>query len=188
LKGDWEAVGIKTLVNTVPGEQLGVMTTNATFEIRVRGGAPAGPDVLMYPTWLIGWERWARLYGNWFRMLGTDKEGTELDLDPRDRHPPREEPSVDDPHYRMWELYDQAIVETDTQRRDELALEIIKIHINEGPFYIGGIADPPAIIIASNKIHNVPSGDELPLGGYFGPWGIGMPGAITYPEQFFFDE
>lgn len=187
---DWQAVGLNAFVNTVPGEQLGVMTTNATYDIRLYGGgAPDGPDLLTYPQWLISYSgggRWAPLYGAWMAVEGTAKEGTELDLAPRDRTPPREEIPADDPHFRMWELYKQAIVEPDLQKRDELTFQILQIHIDQGPFLLGGVADPPNIVTASNDIMNVPTRDDIPGGGWLGPGVIGMPGAITYPEVYYF--
>lgn len=189
---DWKAIGLNAYVNSIPGSQVGVMTTNATYDIRLYGGgAPDGPDLLTYPAWLISYGsggRWAPLYGAWMAAEGTPKEGTELDLDPRDRTPPREEIPVDDPMFRMWELYKQAIAEPDLARRDELTFEIIQIHIDEGPFLLGGIADPPNIVIASNQFHNVPTSEDIPLGGWLGPWVLGMPGAMTYPEVYFIAE
>ena len=186
---DWKAIGLNAYVNSIPGSQVGVMTTNATYDIRLYGGgAPDGPDLLTYPAWLISYGsggRWAPLYGAWMAAEGTPKEGTELDLDPRDRTPPREEIPLNDPMFRMWELYKQAIAEPDVAKRDELTFAIIQIHIDEGPFLLGGIADPPNIVIASNQIHNVPTRDDIPLGGWLGPWVLGMPGAMTYPEVYF---
>jgi peptide/nickel transport system substrate-binding protein len=191
IKDDWRAIGLNAFVNTVPGDQLGVMTTEATYDIRLyEGGAPDGPDLLIYPQWLISYEssgRWAPLYGAWMAVQGTPAQDTELDMDPRERTPPREEPEEGDPMLRMWELYQQAIKEPDTERRDELVFEIIQIHIDDGPFLLGGVADPPNIVIVGAQVHNVPDRDQIPLGGWLGPWVIGMPGAITYPEVYYIE-
>jgi len=191
IREDWQNVGLNAVVNTVPGEQLGVMTTGATYDIRLYGGgAPDGPDLLTYPAWLISYSstgRWAPLYGAWMSVQGTPEEGTELDLDPRDRTPAREGPPADDPMMQMWELYQQAIVEPDVEARDQLVFDIIQIHIEQGPFLLGGVADPPNIVIASNSLHNVPTREEIPNGGWLGPWVIGMPGAITYPEVYYLE-
>lgn len=189
---DWQNVGINAFVNTVPGEQLGVMTRSATYDIRLYGGgAPDGPDLLTYPQWLISYSstgRWAPLYGAWMSIQGTDKQDTELDKDPRDRSPAWEEPAADDPHTLMWDLYQQAIKEPDLTKRDELVFQILQIHIDQGPFLLGGVADPPNIVIANNSILNVPTRDDIPGGGWLGPGVIGMPGALTYPEVYFFGE
>ena len=192
LKEDWQAIGLNASVNTVPGSELGVMTSQAVYDVRPYfGGAPDGPDLLTYPQWLISYSsggRWAPLYGAWMAAQGTAKEGTELDKEPRERTPPRLEIPADDPMFKMWQLYQQAIVEPDTAKRDELAFEIIQIHIDEGPFMIGGIADPPNIVIASKALQNIPTRDDIPGGGWLGPWVLGFPGAITYPELYYFEE
>ena len=54
--------------------------------MQLYGEVGDGPNHLVYPAWLvpIGSERWAPLYGAWYAVEGTDAEGTELDLDPRD--------------------------------------------------------------------------------------------------------
>jgi peptide/nickel transport system substrate-binding protein len=88
----------------------------------------------------------------------------------------------------MWALYQQAIVEPDVAARDELVFQILQIHIDEGPFLLGAVADPPNIVVASNDILNVPTRDDIPLGGWLGPGVIGMPGALTYPEVYYFGQ
>lgn len=188
---DWQNIGLNAFVNSIPGSEIGVMTTNATYDIRLYGGgAPDGPDLLIYPAWLVSYGsggRWAPLYGAWMAVEGTDKEGTELDKDPRDRTPPREEIPADDPNFRMWELYKQAIVEPDQAKRDALVFDILRIHINEGPFLLGGIADPPNIFLAGSNLMNVPTRDDLPLGGWYGPGVLAMPGAMAYPEAWYIE-
>ena len=65
--------------------------------------------------------------------------------------------------------------------------DMVRIHIDEGPFLLGIIADIPRIVIVGNKLKNVASADEIPLGGWLGPWVVAEPGAITYPEQYYFE-
>ncbi|MEM7128225.1 MAG: ABC transporter substrate-binding protein [Chloroflexota bacterium] len=189
---DWQNVGLNAFVNSIPGSEIGVMTREATYDIRLYGGgAPDGPDLLIYPAWLVSYGsggRWAPLYGAWMAVEGTDKEGTELDKDPRDRTPPREEIPADDPNFRMWELYKQAIVEPDQDKRDALVFDILRIHIDEGPFLLGGIADPPNIFLAGANLLNVPTRDDIPLGGWYGPGVLAMPGAMAYPEAWYLEE
>jgi peptide/nickel transport system substrate-binding protein len=79
------------------------------------------------------------------------------------------------------------MVEPDDQKRDFLVHEIFRIHINEGPFWLGIVADLPRPVIIGRTLKNCPTHDEIPFGGWLGPWGVGQPGAITYPEQYFFD-
>ena len=90
VKEDWEAIGLRTVINPVEGTQIQSMQRTATFDIRNSWEIGDGPDHVVFPNWLvpIGWERWAPLYGNWYAVKGTAAEGTELDKDPRDRTPP----------------------------------------------------------------------------------------------------
>jgi peptide/nickel transport system substrate-binding protein len=48
IKEVWEGVGLNAFVNTVPGEQLGLMTTDATYDIRLYACA-ALPGALTQP-------------------------------------------------------------------------------------------------------------------------------------------
>jgi peptide/nickel transport system substrate-binding protein len=112
----------------------------------------------------------------------------DADKPPRERQPPWEEPAADDPNARMWEIYKQAIREPDMQKRDQLVFDIVRIHIDEGPFLLGMIADIPRVVIIGNRLKNAPTAEEIPLGGWLGPWVVAQPGAITYPEQYYLEE
>ena len=104
-----------------------------------------------------------------------------------ERSPRWEEPPATDPMARLWEIQKKAVVEPNQAKRDALVLEMAKIHINERPFLFGMISNVPNIIIVSNKLKNVPTQDQIPGGGWFGPYVVDEPGAITYPEQYFFE-
>ena len=41
---------------------------------------------------LLAMETAVPLYGAWYKVIGTEKEGTEMDQNPLERNPPREEP------------------------------------------------------------------------------------------------
>jgi peptide/nickel transport system substrate-binding protein len=189
IKEGWEAVGLKVQINVVPDEQMGVMQDNSEFDIRGCWGIGDGPNFLVFPNWVV-WvdnDRTAPLYGAWYKIIGTDKEGTELDKDPLDRVPPREEPPADDPAWRLWELYDAARVEPDDAKRLALSQDIIRVHIEEGPFFIGTVANAPYIIPYLEKVGNVPTTEQLGQGGFIGPWIMSYFGAL-YPEQFYYKE
>jgi peptide/nickel transport system substrate-binding protein len=191
LAEQWQALGLNCVHTMVPGTQINTDWSSGNSDVRIwGGGAPDGPDILSYPAWIVShgsMGRWAPLYGSWMSLQGTPREGVDADKDPRDRQPPWEEPPVDDPNYRMFELYKQAIAEPDMQKRDQLLFDIIRIHIEEGPFLLGVIADLPRIVIVGNKVRNVPGTEEIPLGGWLGPWVVAQPGAITYPEQYYLE-
>jgi peptide/nickel transport system substrate-binding protein len=88
---------------------------------------------------------------------------------------------------RLWEMQKAAVKEPNQAKRDAIVFEMTKIHINEGPFFFGMIANPTNIVIVGNKLKNVPNHDQIPGGGWLGPWVVDEPGAITYPEQYYFE-
>lgn len=187
IQEGWEALGLNVQVNAVPSEQMGVLQDNSELDIRGCWGLGDGPNFLVFPNWVVPIDnnRWAPLYGAWYKVIGTDKEGTELDADPLDRNPPREEPDEGDPAWRLWELYDAARVEPDDQKRLELSQEIIRVHIEEGPFVIGTVANAPTLVSYLDTVGNVPTKEQLGAGGFTGPW-IMVYFGIVYPEQFYF--
>lgn len=187
VKEGWEAVGLRVQVNAVPDEQLAVMQDNSEFDIRSCWGLGDGPNFLVFPNWVIPVDnnRWAPLYGAWYKVIGTEKEGTELDQDPLDRNPPREEPNEGDPTWRLWDLYNAARVEPDDATRLALSQDIIRVHVEEGPFVIGTVANTPSIVGHLDTVGNFPSYEQLGLGGFTGPWIMVYFGAV-YPEQMYF--
>ena len=189
VKEGWEAAGLRVQVNAVPDEQLGVMQDNSEFDIRSCWGLGDGPNFLVFPNWVIPVDnnRWAPLYGAWYKVIGTEKEGTELDQDPLDRNPPREEPGAGDPVWRLWELYNAARVEPDDATRLALSQDIIRVHVADGPFVIGTVANTPTIVGHLDTVGNFPSYEQLGLGGFTGPWIMVYFGAV-YPEQMYFKQ
>ncbi len=190
IKENWEAVGLKTTINPVPSEQISVMQEGNQIDIRGGWEVGDGPNHLVFPQWVvpIGNQRWAPLYGAWYATLGTPKEGTELDKDPMDRNPPREEPPADSPIVRLWEVYNQAKIEPDDEKREQLVFEIMKIHIEDGPFFIGTVANIPTIVVAKKNVGNVPkTKEQLGTGGFTNPWIMVYFGAV-FPEQFYYKD
>ncbi len=186
---NWADVGIKAQVNPVDSAQLNVMQDSNEIDWRAGWEVGDGPNHLVYPQWVvpIGNDRWAPLYGSWYATLGTEKEGTELDLDPADRNPPREEPGEGDPILRLWDLYDQAKVEADDAAREQLVFEIMKVHIEEGPFFYGTVANIPTIVAFADNVGNVPTKEQLGTGGFTNPWIMNYFAAV-FPEQFYFTD
>jgi len=189
VKGYWEDIGLKTILNPMPGEQMSVIKTNATFDIYDSWEVGDGPNHLVYPQWVVPIEnqRWAPLYGAWYSVKGTAKEGTELEKDPRDRTPPRAEPPAGGPVDRLQKLYDKAKIEPDDIKRDNLVLDMMEIHIKDGPFFIGTVANPPTIVTFKNNVGNVPTREQLGMGGFTNPW-IMVYFAAVYPEQFYYKD
>lgn len=187
VQQNWEAVGLKTVYNAVPGEQLTNLQVTGMIDIRNSWEVGDGPNHIVYPSWVIPNEgtRWAPLYGQWYQVKGTAKEGTELDKAPRDRSPAREEPPKDDPVYMLQELYDKAKIEPDDAKRDSLVLDMVQIHIDYGPFFIGTVCNTPTPVTFKNNVGNVPTREQLGTGGFTNPW-IMSYFASVYPEQFYF--
>jgi len=189
IKEGWEAVGLKVQVNVVPDEQMNIMQDNSEIDIRGCWGVGDGPNFLVFPNWVVwvGNDRTAPLYGAWYQVRGTEKEGTELDLDPLERNPPREEPPADDPAWKLWELYDAARIEPDDAKRLALSQDIIRVHIEQGPFFIGTVGNEVVIVTALEKVGNFPTREQLGQGGFVGPWIMSYFGAV-YPEQMYYKE
>ena len=189
VKEDWEAVGLKTILNPIPDEQVNVLQDSAEYDIRAAWEVGDGPNHLVYPQWLvpIGNDRWSPLYGSWYHTLGTAVEGTELDKDPRDRTPPRAEPPAGGPIDQLHKLYDLAKREPDDDKRESMVLDMIQIHVDYGPFYIGTVANLPTIVVFKDNVGNVPTKAQLGMGGFTNPW-IMVYFAAIYPEQFYFKD
>jgi peptide/nickel transport system substrate-binding protein len=67
---------------------------------------------------------------------------------------------------------------------------MIKIHIQQGPFFCGAIANQPRIILVKEGLKNVPTRDDLlkeGLGGFVDPWIIPSP-AVYDPETWYWDD
>jgi peptide/nickel transport system substrate-binding protein len=143
---------------------------------------------LVQPYWIVPIEsaRWAPLEGQYYALRGTDKEGTEVDVDPYKRTPPRMAPEPDGPIDRMWKWYDKGKSEADDLKRAQAVWEIIKIHINEGPFFQGSVANEPRVVFFKSDLRNVPLRENLTLGGVTEPWGHPTP-AVYDPECFYWE-
>ncbi len=188
-KSSWEAIGLRTILNPVDGSQLSVMETTATFDIRNSWEIGGVPNFILFPQFLVPVDgtRWAPLNGAWYSVQGTAKAETELGKTARDRTPPRERPEAGGVVERLQALYDQARVEPDEAERDRLALEFVRIHMEEGPFFIGTVGNYPRVVVVSNRMRNVPEREDLPLGGWVNPYIVPYP-AITNPAQYWLAE
>lgn len=188
-KKNWEDVGLKIIVNTMPATSFDPMWFSGQGSIHTNWEWADGPDFLVYPDpgTPVTHERWAPLCGTMMTYRGTPQENAELDKSPWDRTPPRFH--KDDPQYKgtpvekLHEVYSRAIVEPDEIRRAELCYELWQVHLDEGPFFLGTVANQPAPIIVGNRMENVPTRDQYKLGGWVFPWI--MPNcAMTNPETY----
>jgi len=188
---NWKDVGLNVIINSIPPSDFGPSWRAGQLEFRTAWEVGDGPDHLLYPSWVVPdeTERWAPLCGQMRVVKGTELETTEADVNPWDRQPPRF--NVNDPQYKgtaiekLNALYDQAIFEVDDIKRMELVWQMNDIHMTDGPYFLGTVGNTPRIIIKSKNLINVPTRDQLKLGGFCNPWIIPTP-AITNPETMAF--
>jgi peptide/nickel transport system substrate-binding protein len=80
---------------------------------------------------------------------------------------------------RLQQRYTEVLSTVDPVEREAKLLEAYKVHIEDGPLYIGTIGDHPSALIVSNNLRNVPDF------GLVAGWDLGFPGTAD-PEQFYF--
>ncbi|NLG98914.1 MAG: ABC transporter substrate-binding protein [Chloroflexi bacterium] len=190
-KKNWEDVGLKIVVNTMPTTSFDPMWHAGQGSIHTNWEWADGPDFLVYPDpgTPVTSERWAPLCGKMTWYWDTDQEFAEADKSPWDRTPPRF--NRNDPEYtetpivKLHELYSKAIVEPDEIKRTQLCYDLWQVHLDEGPFFLGTVANQPAPIYISNKLENVPTREQYKLGGWVFPW-ILPNCAMTNPETYSF--
>lgn len=188
IASNWKAIGIDAVLNPIPSTgrddkwAAGQIMSNADW------GIGDGPNHLVYPQWLVPLEqtRWAPLEGRYYSVRGTEKEKAEADVDPWKRQPPRLEAEKGGPIEKLWQIYDQSKVEPDVMKRHKLVWDMIKIHVENGPFVQGSVANFKRVIPTSTDLRNVPKPEDLTLGGFTDPWIHPTP-AVYDPESWFFD-
>ncbi|HWQ13459.1 MAG TPA: ABC transporter substrate-binding protein, partial [Roseiflexaceae bacterium] len=189
---DWAQVGIKATISPVPDQGrrdnwfAGKLMSNADW------GIGDGPNHLVYPQWLVPIEpeRWAPLHGQGYQLKGTATEKEELDKDPWERTPARIVPTdkeFDPTIGKLHEIYDKTKVEPDVMKRHQLVWEMIKIHVESGPYVQGSVANFERVFIVKNGLKNVPKKEDLALGGFTDPWIHPTP-AVYDPESWYWDD
>ncbi len=188
LAADWKAIGIDAKLVPVPSSGRGDKWRAGQLMSNADWGIGDGPNHLVYPQWVVPLEqtRWAPLEGTWATFRGTPKEKEETDVDPYKRHPPRANADPGGPVDKLWKIYDQTKVEPDFMKRTQLVWELIKIHVQYGPFVQGTVANYPNPIMVKNGLMNVPQPEDLALHGFTDPWIHPTP-AVYDPESWFWN-
>jgi peptide/nickel transport system substrate-binding protein len=83
--------------------------------------------------------------------------------------------------YELQQLYKEGIATPGIDARHEIVWEAIQIHIDHGPFMIGGSGDQQMPVVVRNGFMGIP---DLVI---LGPWAPGSPGNLN-PEQFWMQE
>ena len=193
VAADWKAIGIDAKLNPVTPTAWDDLWAAGKTMTNANWGVGDGPNCLVYPQWLVPIEetRWAPLEGKFYAVRGTPAENAEQNVDPYKRKPPRMAPDKGGPVEKIWQLYDQTKTEPDQLKRTKLVWDIMKIHISDGPFFSGTVANTPSIILVKDGLKNVPTRDDLgPKNnyqyGFTGPWIIPSP-AVYDPEAYYWE-
>jgi peptide/nickel transport system substrate-binding protein len=188
LAADWKEIGIKAELNPVPNTAWNQLWQAGRTLMRTNWEVGDGPNHLVYPQWVVPLEpeRWAPLNGNWQTVRGTAKETQELEKDPYDREPPREQAEPGGPIDRLWQLHDLSKITADPMERHQIVWDMIKVHVQDGPFFSGSVANPPRPVLVKRGLKNVPQRDDLALKGFINPWIHPTP-AVYDPDSWYWD-
>jgi len=187
---DWKAIGLDTMINPVAPTSFGPKWADGTYMVHTDWEVSGPPNTLLgNPAWVVPIEtsRWAPMQGQMYALRGTPEEKQQLGLSPYKRTPPRVAPIKGGPIEQLWKLLDQSKVEPDELKRSQLFFQMCKIHIEQGPFFQGIVANAPSVEVYKVGLKNVPSRDNLFLGGMTNPWGHPTP-AVYDIETFFWDK
>ena len=188
LVADLKAVGIAMQQNPIPPQSFDDQWKTGKLMGHTNWEVGDGPNHLVYPQWLVPLEytRWSPLEGQWYQQIGSDTNSKQLDVDPWKRNPPRLKPEADGPIQKMWDIYNASKIEPDQMKRYQQVWDLIKIHISDGPFFMGSVANYPQVVVAKTDLRNVPRKDNLMQGGAVNPWIHPTP-AVYDPETFYWD-
>lgn len=188
LVRDWKKIGIKAQDSPIASASFGDQWGDGKLMCRSGWELGDGPNHLIYPQWLVPMEssRWAPMEGQYYAVRGTPEENSEKDVDPFKRTPPRMEPEKGGPVEQLWKIYEKTKTEQDAMQRHRMVWDMIKIHIQHGPFFSGSVANPPRVIIAKNDLGNVPRRENLAQHGFANPSVHPTP-AVYDPETYFWN-
>jgi peptide/nickel transport system substrate-binding protein len=188
LVADCKAVGLHMVRNPISPQSYGDEWSAGKLMVHTNWEASDGPNCLVNPTWLVPIEnaRWAPLEGEYYAVRGTAAEHTEKDVNPWKRNPPRLAPDANGPIAKLWDLYDQTKREPDAMKRTQLVWQMTKVHISDGPFFMGVVANFPQVVITKTDLKNVPAKENLALGGYVNTWAVPCP-AMYDPECYYWE-
>jgi len=189
LVADCKAVGLRMLRVPIPPQAFLPDWENGQLMARSNWEVSNVAGVLVSPFWLVPTEfqRYAPLQGEYYSLRGTAAEHQQQNVNPWKRTPPRLAPDAKGPIAKLQTLYDQTKLEPDLMKRTKLVWDMMKIHIQQGPFFIGSVANFPNVVVVKGDLGNVPRKENLAQGGLMNPWGHPTP-AVYDPETFFWPD
>ena len=169
IKQDWEAVGLKTVI--APDEWSTFSQRVMAGEVMIRAWGSAAAWGLISAATV-----WAPVEGVTYCMGGA-RIGLYYQTGGKEGIPARPGSMLE----RLQQRYTEVLSTVDPVEREAKLLEAYKVHIEDGPLYIGTIGDHPSALIVNNNLRNVPDF------GLVAGWDLGFPGTAD-PEQFYFAE
>jgi peptide/nickel transport system substrate-binding protein len=161
----WKAVGIETKINSMDWAAFWPLFSNGEYDI-AGWDAWTGYDIPTIPDTLfpIGSAYWGTpLTAMWFNTQG--QKGIK--------------PDPGDPMDRMIGFYNKMLAETTDEGQNKWVLEAVKVHVAEGPFFLGVVNDIPNLVVARPNLRNIPDF------AFTGSWAQGAPGCTNPPTYFY---
>ncbi len=169
IKEDWEAVGLKTVLNVADYNVIDDRANAGEIMIRAWGSAAAW-GLISAPT------VWAPVEGFTWSIAGV-RMGQYYQTGGAEGVAPRPGSALE----RLQKAYTEIVATADPEERNAKLLEAYRIHIDEGPLTIGTIGAHVSPVVVKNNFRNV---QET---GLVASWDLGFPGTAD-PEQFFFKQ
>jgi peptide/nickel transport system substrate-binding protein len=142
VKQDWEAVGLKMVLNVIDGTVVGQRAQTSEAFGQAYGGAASGlvtAPAYWTPIEDTGYCVCGQPYGAWYQSGG--QKGLQ--------------PPAGSFIEKLQQVYDDAIKIVDDLQRNERVLDGYQIHIDEGPILIGTVGDALQPILVKNNVYNV---------------------------------
>jgi ABC-type dipeptide/oligopeptide/nickel transport system permease component/ABC-type transport system substrate-binding protein len=149
---DWMAVGVRVILRDQSRTLFYTRKDSADFDFNV-WSSESDMFPLLEPRYFVPHNTeafYATRWGRWYMNGGMYGDPRVEEL--RNAEPPPR----DHPMYRVFELYEQALVATELEEQVELFREITDIAA-ENVWTIGISESPPQIIVASADMRNIPS-------------------------------
>lgn len=162
----WKKIGVEAKINSMDWSS-GFWPKFSTGEYDIAGwDAWTGYDIPTIPDTLfpIGSAYWGTpLTAQWFNTRG--EKGIK--------------PDAGDPMDRMIGMYNKMLAESTDEGQNKYVLEAVKVHVEEGPFFIAAVNDIPNLVVARPNLKNIPNF------AFTGSWAQGAPGCTNPPTYFY---